>query len=72
VGDAALDSALRQFHDLTVGPYWPAERAIVNAGYAKLEFPFEEVEAPLGEDGSARLVEWPLSVRAGRVRTADR
>jgi SAM-dependent methyltransferase len=117
VGDAALDSALRQFHDLTVGPYWPAERAIVNAGYAKLEFPFEEVEPPRfamevrwtldqlaayvgtwsavqrardvtgldplpalvgalragwGEDGSARLVEWPLSVRAGRVRTADR
>jgi SAM-dependent methyltransferase len=116
VGDAALDSALRQFHDVTVGPYWPAERAIVNAGYAKLEFPFEEVEPPRfamqvpwtldqlaayvgtwsavqlarattgrdplpplvdalrtrwGAAGSTRIVEWPLSVRAGRVR-ADR
>jgi SAM-dependent methyltransferase len=117
VGDAALDSVLRRFHDVTVGPYWPAERAIVNAGYAKLEFPFDEVEPPRfamevrwtleqlaayvgtwsavqrarattgrdplpalvdslrsgwGSAGSARIVEWPLSVRAGRVRAADR
>jgi SAM-dependent methyltransferase len=117
LGDVALDAALRHFHDETVGPFWPAERAIVNAGYAKLEFPFEEVHAPRfamearwtlddlaayvgtwsavqraramtgrdplpglvavlgagwGAAGSTRLVEWPLSVRAGSARAPAR
>jgi SAM-dependent methyltransferase len=111
VGDPGLDASLRRFHDETVGPYWPAERAIVNAGYDRLDFPFEEIPSPrfameaswtlaqlaaylstwsavqrareaTGEDplpalvdslsgrwgaeNAARLVEWPLSIRAGR------
>jgi SAM-dependent methyltransferase len=116
LGDPALDAVLRRFHDETVGPFWPAERAVVNAGYAQLEFPFEESRAPRftrdarwtlddlaayvgtwsavqraramtrrdplpalvevlragwGPPGSTRLVKWPLSVRAGRVRTPE-
>lgn len=35
----------RLYHDL-VGPYWPAERALVENGYRSLPFPFEAVEAP--------------------------
>jgi SAM-dependent methyltransferase len=115
--DAGLDAALRRFHDETVGPFWPAERAMVNAGYAALDFPFEELHAPRfamearwtlddlvayvgtwsavqrarsttgrdplpalvaelrtrwGAPGSTRRVEWPLSVRAGRVPGPDR
>jgi len=45
LGDAGMDASLRRFHDETVGPFWPAERAMVNAGYATLDFPFEELPA---------------------------
>ncbi len=41
-GEPALDAALARFHDTTVGPFWPAERAIVDAGYGTLDFPFDE------------------------------
>lgn len=35
----------RLYVDLT-GPYWPAERALVETGYADLPFPFEPVATP--------------------------
>lgn len=38
----------RLYHDLT-GPYWPPERALVEAGYASLPFPFERIRAPAFE-----------------------
>ncbi|OLP20386.1 SAM-dependent methyltransferase [Leptolyngbya sp. 'hensonii'] len=34
------------FYNETVGPYWPPERRIVEAGYRTLEFPFIEIETP--------------------------
>ncbi|HYH21457.1 MAG TPA: class I SAM-dependent methyltransferase [Azospirillum sp.] len=40
--DAALRTALRAFHDDTLGPWWPAERAHVGTGYRSLDFPFPE------------------------------
>ena len=36
--------------DLT-GPYWPPERAYVDAGYKTLPFPFVEIAAPVLSDG---------------------
>jgi SAM-dependent methyltransferase len=45
-GEPALDAALRRFYSETVGPYWPAERAIIDAGFERLEFPFEELHPP--------------------------
>jgi SAM-dependent methyltransferase len=42
----ATDAALRRIHDEVMGPYWPPERAHVDAGYRTLEFPFAELAAP--------------------------
>ncbi|MBW8769967.1 MAG: class I SAM-dependent methyltransferase [Gemmatimonadetes bacterium] len=111
LGDPALDAAMRRFHDETVGPYWPAERALVVSGLAGVEFPFDELRAPAfamttewtlaqfvgylttwsavqraraqdadpipaiveelragwASDAAARRIEWPLSMRVGRV-----
>ena len=35
----------RLYIDLT-GPYWPPERALLDAGYSTLDFPFEEIQSP--------------------------
>ena len=45
-GEPSLDQALRRFYSETVGPYWPPERAIIDAGFERLEFPFDELRAP--------------------------
>jgi SAM-dependent methyltransferase len=46
VGEAAIDAIKdRLYVDLT-GPYWPPERAHVEAGYTTLPFPFVEISAP--------------------------
>ena len=111
-GDPTLDAALRRFHGETVGPHWPPERALVDAGYEGLELPFADLPAPptamearwtleqfagylstwsavqrarastgtdplpdfvemlregWGVAGSARRIEWPLALRAGRA-----
>ena len=65
LGDPALNEALRRFHGETVGPYWPAERALVDAGYDGLEFPFDEVPSP----GFAMSVDWTLAQLEGYVGT---
>jgi SAM-dependent methyltransferase len=65
LGDATLDEAMRHFHGETVGPYWPAERVLVDAGYDQLTFPFDEVRSP----GFAMTAEWTLEQLAGYVDT---
>jgi SAM-dependent methyltransferase len=65
LGDPALNEALRRFHGETVGPYWPAERALVDAGYDRLEFPFDEVPSPR----FAMSVDWTLAQLEGYVGT---
>jgi SAM-dependent methyltransferase len=44
--NAALDPILNRFQSEFVGPYWPPERAWVEAGYRTIPFPFEEIPAP--------------------------
>ncbi|HEV8149604.1 MAG TPA: methyltransferase domain-containing protein [Gemmatimonadales bacterium] len=44
---AALEAMINRFHDETVGPYWPAERRLVEQGYRGFTIPIEEVPAPL-------------------------
>lgn len=63
--DAALDSAVRRFHGETVGPYWPAERRMVDDGYRSLELPFDPVEAPR----FVMAAEWTLDRLAGYLST---
>ncbi|HEY2395047.1 MAG TPA: class I SAM-dependent methyltransferase [Rudaea sp.] len=46
VDNAAIDRAItRLYVDLT-GPYWPAERSLVETGYRTIPFPFVEIAAP--------------------------
>jgi SAM-dependent methyltransferase len=41
-----LQRTLDHFYSETVGPYWPAERRLVEEGYRSLDFPFAELPAP--------------------------
>jgi SAM-dependent methyltransferase len=43
----AIDAALADFYDGTVGPYWPPERVHVDTGYRQLPLPVDEVSAPV-------------------------
>jgi SAM-dependent methyltransferase len=43
---AGLDELLTRFSDV-VGPYWPAERCHVEAGYRSLPFPYDELDTPV-------------------------
>jgi SAM-dependent methyltransferase len=65
LGDAALDVAMRRFHDETVGPYWPPERTLVVSGLAHVEFPFAELPAP----PFAMTTEWTLAQFVGYLTT---
>ncbi|KAB2317833.1 class I SAM-dependent methyltransferase [Betaproteobacteria bacterium SCN1] len=51
-----LDAPYLDFYARTLGPYWPAERALVEDGYRGLPFPFPPVQAP----AFAIRVEWNL------------
>lgn len=64
-GDRAIDAALGSFYRDVVGPYWPAERRHVDAGYRTLPFPFEELVPPPLDMES----EWTLADLVGYVRT---
>jgi len=41
-----VDREVARFYSETVGPYWPTERALVEAGYRTIDFPFEEFPVP--------------------------
>lgn len=63
--EPALDARLQQFYWQEIGPYWPAERQLVDSGYATLDFPFDEFRAPALE---IRL-QWRLPELLGYVQT---
>jgi len=65
LGDPTLDAAMRCFHDDTVGPYWPAERALVVSGLGHVAFPFDELDAP----PFAMTTEWTLAQLVGYLTT---
>lgn len=60
-----LDAQVARFYRETIGPYWPSERALVDTGYADIEFPFLEEHAPRFE----MEAEWTLPQFAGYVST---
>lgn len=43
---ANLDARFQAFYRDEIGPYWPAERQLVDTGYATLDFPFIELAPP--------------------------
>ncbi|KJJ97805.1 SAM-dependent methyltransferase [Pseudomonas sp. 21] len=63
--DGALGERFEQFYWKEIGPYWPAERKLVDSGYATLDFPFGEFP---GAEIAIRL-EWNLEEFLGYVST---
>lgn len=63
--DPAPDAEFQRFYSTTVGPYWPPERALVDAGYRTIEFPFPELDPPAFEMETL----WPLAALLGYVAT---
>ena len=47
--DPSLDARFQAFYRDEIGPYWPAERKLVDTGYATIDFPFAELAAPVLE-----------------------
>ncbi len=45
--DPAVDAVVDRLYHEVVGPYWPAERLLVESGYRDLPFPFQAVPAPV-------------------------
>jgi methyltransferase family protein len=41
-----IDEVVHHYYREVVGPYWPAERSVVERGYRDLPFPFDPVSAP--------------------------
>jgi SAM-dependent methyltransferase len=64
-GDPALDAPLLHFAHVTLGPWWPPERALVDAGYRTIPFPFREVAPP----AFALEHRWTLPELAGYLRS---
>ena len=63
--DAEADRILQHYNKVVVGPYWPAERKLVDEAYANIPFPFPEIETP-------RLTMervWTLTELAGYLRS---
>lgn len=61
----AIDAVLDRFYRDVVGPYWPPERAHLDAGYRTLSFPFAELAAP----SFAMEATWPLAGLRGYLAT---
>jgi SAM-dependent methyltransferase len=63
--EAGLNEVLDRFYHQIVGPYWPPERQVLEAGYRALPWPFEELETPV-----LKLeVEWTLPALLGYLRS---
>lgn len=47
--DPEIDARIQEFHDVTVGPYWPKKRRLVLDRFQTIDFPFVELHAPAFE-----------------------
>jgi len=63
--DAAVDAVIDRFYADVLGPFWPAERRYVEAGYRSLPFPWREEPVPEFE----LQVEWDLEQVMGFLAT---
>lgn len=60
-----LGEAIRRFSEDTVGRFWPPDRRHVDAGYATIDVPFEELAAPALE----MTATWDVPTLLGYVGT---
>lgn len=65
LGEEDLDARFQRFYRQEIGPYWPAERRLVDSGYATLDFPFEPMAAP----ALAIRLDWSLEEFLGYIAT---
>lgn len=63
--DDDLAACFNDFYWQHIGPYWPAERKLVDSGYADLSFPFSEQQAPALEIHKC----WKLDELLGYIST---
>ena len=77
--DPKLSAIFQHYNKQIVGPYWPAERQIVNEEYRSVPFPFEKIPAPpLTLERQWRLAElagylrsWSATVRYVKANGSD-
>lgn len=60
-----IDQCLQHFYRVTLDPYWPPERRIVENGYRNLEFPFMTLPTPTIKMQTV----WTLSQLLGYLRS---
>lgn len=60
-----IDTLIVQFHDDTVGRYWPRERGHIEAMYRDLPFPFRRLDTP----GFVMEADWSLERVLGYLST---
>ncbi len=46
LGDLRLNRRFSRFYHEEIGPFWPPERKLVEAGYAGIDFPFAPLQPP--------------------------
>jgi SAM-dependent methyltransferase len=61
----AVDDVVERFYSGPLAPHWPAERALVDAGYATLPFPFARLEVP----SMAIEATWTLEATLAYIET---
>ncbi|MFA7506356.1 MAG: class I SAM-dependent methyltransferase [Burkholderiaceae bacterium] len=63
--DDELQARFDRFYHHEIGPWWPAQRRLVDTGYRDVDFPFTEIEAP----GFAIRMSWTLDDFLGYIST---
>jgi SAM-dependent methyltransferase len=63
--DPRVNAVVGRYYSRVVGPYWPPERRLLEAGYRTLPFPFEEIEPPQ----VAMEARWTLARLRGYLAT---
>jgi SAM-dependent methyltransferase len=63
--EAPCNGRFQQFYAEEIGPYWPAERKLVDNGCRNLAFPFDEIPAP----NLAIRQNWDLPALLGYIGT---
>ena len=63
--NSKLDGLVEEFHSKTVGPYWPAERALLDNSYSKIQFPYSMQSAPQFQ----MQAQWQFSHLIGYLNT---
>jgi SAM-dependent methyltransferase len=62
-----VDAVYAHFYHDVIGPYWPPERRHIENGYARIDFPFAPLRAPVPQFDMQ--VEWTLAQYCAYLRS---